>query len=136
MARTAAWSRLVSTPVGLPGLAVTPFALEAWNLTAEDLGAVSALRLSVSGDPVPQPGRFLLDLAESGAVSLVAADTRARRARGTFPDRHPIEWDVALGHAGRAVLVVNAVVPRGASTRPDWFQDSDLVLLEFLPQTA
>ena len=136
MVRIAAWTRLVSTPVGLPGLAVTPFALEEWNLTSEDLGAVSALRLSASGEPVPQPGRYLVDLVESRAVSLVAADTGDRRARGTFPDRHPNPWDVALGHAGRLVLVINAVPPTGASTHPDWFQDSDLVLLAFLQQPA
>ena len=135
MVRIAAWTRLVSTPVGLPGLAVTPFALEEWNLTSADLGAVSALRLSASGEPVPQPGRHLVDLAESRAVSLVAADTGARRARGTFLDRHPAQWDVALGHAGRLVLVVSSVPPRGASAHPDWFQDSELVLLQFLRQT-
>ena len=136
MVRIAAWHRLVSTPVGLPGLAVTPFALEQWNLTSADLGAVSALRLSASGEPVPQPGRYLVDLVESRAVSLVEAGTRTCRARGTFPDRHPIEWDVALGHAGRLVLVVNAVPSGGAATHPDWFQDSELVLLEFLQQDA
>ena len=134
--RTAVWTRLVSTPVGLPGLAVTPFALEQWNLTSADLGAVSALRLSASGEPVPQPGRFLVDLVESRAVSLVAADTLVRRARGSFPDRHPAAWDVALGHAGRLVLVVNAVPPAGAAAHPDWFQDADLVLLQFLQQPA
>ncbi|GAA4746275.1 hypothetical protein GCM10025783_17730 [Amnibacterium soli] len=136
MARIAAWTRLVSTPVGLPGLAVTPFALEQWNLTSEDLGAVSALRLSASGEPVPQPGRHLVDLVESSAVSLVEAATGVRRARGTFPDRHPVPWDVALGHAGRLVLLVNVVPPAAPATRLDWFQDSELVLLQFLRQDA
>lgn len=136
MVRIAAWTRLVSTPIGLPGLAVTPSALEAWNLTSADLGAESALRLSASGEPVPQPGRFLVDLAESRAVGLVAADTGARRARGTFPDRHPNPWDVALSHAGRLVLVVHPVPPRGGVAHPDWFQDADLVLLQFLRQAA
>lgn len=136
MARIAAWRRLVSTPVGLPGLAVTPSALEPWDLTSEDLGAESALRLSVSGEPVPQPGRFLVDLVESRAVSLVAADTRVRRARGTFPDRHSIQWDVALEQAGRLLLLVHPVPPAGSFAQQDWFQDCDVVLLRFLQQTG